>query len=77
MWDSQRHNSEGRKAVLEDAHPLIPFLELSRKEEHTEAGLEEAEYGDILLQGGSMTIFCGQNCWAPWLYSWLHEPIHV
>ena len=32
MSDSQRHDSKERKAVLEDADSLIPFLELSRKD---------------------------------------------
>jgi hypothetical protein len=32
MYDSQRHKSGERKAVLEDAHSLIPFLKLPRKD---------------------------------------------
>lgn len=32
MSDSQRLDSKERKAVLEDADSLIPFLELSRKD---------------------------------------------
>lgn len=32
MFDSQRLDSKERKAVLEDADSLIPFLELSRKD---------------------------------------------